>query len=86
VRFASGNVSIREGCRGNSRRSFIGRWEFLCYQLPERGPPGALLNDEYKVQMNQNFYSLLLMWATSGVCLVLLMRRHRLRLEAGFVW
>jgi hypothetical protein len=36
--------------------------------------------------MNQNFYSLLGMWAMSGVCLVLLMRRHRLRLEAGFVW
>jgi hypothetical protein len=36
--------------------------------------------------MNHTFLSLLLMWDLSGVCLVLLMRRHRLRHEAGFVW
>jgi hypothetical protein len=36
--------------------------------------------------MNHNFFSQVLMWATSGICLVLLMRRHRLRLDADFVW
>jgi hypothetical protein len=36
--------------------------------------------------MNHNFLWLLLMWDLSGICLVLLMRRHRLRHEAGFAW
>jgi hypothetical protein len=36
--------------------------------------------------MNHIFLSLLLMWDLAGVCLVLLMRRHRLRHEAGFAW
>jgi hypothetical protein len=45
-----------------------------------------LINHEYRIQMNHKFLALLLIWDMSGVCLVLLMRRHRLRLEAGFVW
>jgi hypothetical protein len=36
--------------------------------------------------MNHNFFVMLLLWATSGVCLVLLMRRHRRRMDAGFDW
>jgi hypothetical protein len=36
--------------------------------------------------MNSLFSSLLLMWNMAGISLVLLMRRHRLRLNVGFVW
>jgi hypothetical protein len=36
--------------------------------------------------MNRIFFVLLETWSLAGICLVMLVRRHRLRLEAGFVW
>jgi hypothetical protein len=36
--------------------------------------------------MNKTFLVLLEIWNMAGVCLVLLVRRHRKRLEAGYVW
>jgi hypothetical protein len=36
--------------------------------------------------MNPNFPSLLLLWSMTGIFLVLLMRRHRMRLNAAFAW
>ena len=36
--------------------------------------------------MTRTVFALLEMWNIAGICLVLLVRRRRLRLEAGFVW
>jgi hypothetical protein len=56
----------------------------LDFQSHESGLPTALLNDG-SIQMDHNFFSLLL-WNLAGICLVLVLRRHRLRLRAGFAW
>jgi hypothetical protein len=37
-------------------------------------------------QMDRVFFALLELWNMAGVCLVLLIRRHRKRLEAGYLW
>jgi len=36
--------------------------------------------------MSQTFRLMLLTWNVAGIFLVLVVRRHRLRLDAGFIW